>query len=98
MAVGGRNMDKLEKLADEIGGLTVQCDITSMAEIRSSVTMIIEEFGQLDTATVINLTSSSIPEGQEFSQAVYGVQGITQAVLGPASVGQGVMAATTPTG
>ena len=50
VAVGGRNMDELQKLADEIGGLAVQCDITSMAEIRSSVDTIIEEFGQLDVA------------------------------------------------
>ena len=50
VAVGGRNMDELQKLADEIGGLAVQCDITSMAEIRSSVDTIIEEFGQLDIA------------------------------------------------
>lgn len=50
VAVGGRNMDELQKLAGEIGGLAVQCDITSMAEIRSSVDTIIETFGQLDIA------------------------------------------------
>lgn len=50
VAVGGRNMGELQKLADEIGGLAVRCDITSMADIRSSVSTIIEAFGQLDIA------------------------------------------------
>ncbi len=50
VAVGGRNMDELQRLADEIGGLAVSCDITSMTEIQSSVDTIVETFGQLDIA------------------------------------------------
>jgi NAD(P)-dependent dehydrogenase (short-subunit alcohol dehydrogenase family) len=54
VAVGGRHMDELQSLADEIGGMAVKCDITSMDDIRSSVDAIIENFGKLDIA--INCT------------------------------------------
>ena len=54
VAVGGRHMDELQSLADEIGGIAVKCDITSMDDIRSSVDTIIENFGKLDIA--INCT------------------------------------------
>jgi len=50
VAVGGRNMAELEKVADEIGGLAVRCDITRIAEIRSSIDTILDNFGHLHIA------------------------------------------------
>jgi len=50
VAVGGRHMAELQRLADDIGGLAVRCDITDMDEIRRSIDTILEDFGQLDIA------------------------------------------------
>jgi len=50
VAVGGRHMDELERLADEIGGLAVHCDITRMDDIKGATDRILEKFGQLDIA------------------------------------------------
>lgn len=50
VAVGGRNMDVLEALAKEIGGIAVQCDITSRADIEAAVASCNKENGKLDIA------------------------------------------------
>lgn len=50
VAVGGRNMDILGALADEIGGMAVKCDITSKADIEKSVADITQAYGPLDIA------------------------------------------------
>ncbi|MFK8021729.1 MAG: SDR family NAD(P)-dependent oxidoreductase [Pseudomonadales bacterium] len=50
VVVGGRNMSVLESLASDIGGLAVQCDITSKSDIEQAVDASIAKYGQLDIA------------------------------------------------
>ena len=42
VAVGGRHPDELARLAGEIGGMAVTCDITKMEDIKSSVQAIMD--------------------------------------------------------
>ena len=46
--VGGRHMDVLGELADEIQGLAIECDITRMDDIKHSVTTIKSNYSKLD--------------------------------------------------
>ncbi|MDG1986734.1 MAG: SDR family oxidoreductase, partial [Halieaceae bacterium] len=48
--VGGRHMDVLGELADEINGLAIECDITRMGDIKHSVTTIKSTYSKLDIA------------------------------------------------
>ena len=48
--VGGRHMDVLGELADEISGLAIECDITRMEDIKHSVTTIKSTYSKLDIA------------------------------------------------
>ena len=48
--VGGRHMDVLGELADEIQGLAIECDITRMEDIKHSVTTIKSNYSKLDIA------------------------------------------------
>ena len=50
VVVGGRNLDELQRFADDINGSAIYCDITSMADIKNSVSTIIERHGALDIA------------------------------------------------
>lgn len=50
VAVSGRNMDALGTLADDIGGMAIQCDITSKADIEKAVATVNEAYGPLDIA------------------------------------------------
>ena len=50
VVVGGRHADELERLAGEIGGMAVTCDITKMEDIKSSVGAIMNAHGKLDIA------------------------------------------------
>ncbi|MEL0307670.1 MAG: SDR family oxidoreductase, partial [Halieaceae bacterium] len=50
VAVGGRHADELEWLAGEIGGMAVTCDITKMADIKSSIGAIMDAHGKIDIA------------------------------------------------
>ncbi len=50
VAVGGRHQSELDRLADEIDGMAVPCDITNMDQIRSSIESILDLHGHLDIA------------------------------------------------
>lgn len=50
VAVGGRDAAKLGQLAADVDGYAVECDITSMDDIKRSVESIIDRYGQLDIA------------------------------------------------
>jgi NAD(P)-dependent dehydrogenase (short-subunit alcohol dehydrogenase family) len=50
VAVGGRHPEELARLADEIGGMAVTCDITKMEDIKSSVQAIMDAHGKIDIA------------------------------------------------
>ena len=43
------------------------------------------------SAAAIGVTSGPVSEGEEFAPAVVGVQGVKEAVLGPASMGEGIL-------
>jgi NAD(P)-dependent dehydrogenase (short-subunit alcohol dehydrogenase family) len=50
VAVGGRHAEELEWLAGEIEGMAVTCDITKMADIKSSIQAILDAHGKIDVA------------------------------------------------
>ena len=50
VVVGGRNLEELERLAGEINGTAIYCDITSIGDIKDSVSTTIERYGALDIA------------------------------------------------
>jgi NAD(P)-dependent dehydrogenase (short-subunit alcohol dehydrogenase family) len=50
VAVGGRHPEELARLAGEIGGMAVTCDITKMEDIKSSVQAIMDAHGKIDIA------------------------------------------------
>ena len=43
------------------------------------------------SAPAVGISSGAVSEGEEFAQVVVGVQGVTQALLGSASLGQGML-------
>ena len=43
------------------------------------------------SAPIIGIASGAVPEGEEFAPVVVRVQGITKALLGAASMGQGLL-------
>ena len=50
VAVGGRHKNELDRLAHEIDGMAVDCDITNRDQIRSSIQSIIDLHAHLDVA------------------------------------------------
>ena len=50
VAVGGRHSEELELLAGEIGGMAVSCDITKMADIKASISSIMDAHSKIDIA------------------------------------------------
>ncbi len=54
LALAARSADKLQALADELGGeeraLAITCDVTEWADQEAMVTQVLERFGQLDVA------------------------------------------------
>ena len=48
-------------------------------------------YADRDTAAAIGISSGAVSEGEEFAPAVVGVQVVTQAILGSASMGQGIL-------
>ena len=50
VAIGGRHPEELNRLADEIGGMAVTCDITKMDDIKSSIQAIMDAHGKIDIA------------------------------------------------
>ena len=68
VAVGGRHPDELARLANEIGGMAVNCDITTMEDIKSSVQSIIDAHGKIDIA--VNATGVGLlTQFEETSEA-----------------------------
>jgi NAD(P)-dependent dehydrogenase (short-subunit alcohol dehydrogenase family) len=50
VVVGARSMGPLQKLADKIGGLAVQCDAASEADVQALAQAALDTYGQLDIA------------------------------------------------
>ena len=48
-------------------------------------------YADWDPAAVIDISSGAVSEGEEFAQVVVGIQGVTEEVLGSASMGQGLL-------
>jgi NADP-dependent 3-hydroxy acid dehydrogenase YdfG len=50
VVLAARSEDKLEALADEIGGLAVRCDVTEWADQEALVERALAEYGRIDVA------------------------------------------------
>jgi NAD(P)-dependent dehydrogenase (short-subunit alcohol dehydrogenase family) len=50
LVVAGRDKSELERLADDLGGLAVPCDITAEADLAALATAAVERFGGVDIA------------------------------------------------
>jgi NADP-dependent 3-hydroxy acid dehydrogenase YdfG len=50
VVLAARSEDKLQALADEIGGLAVRCDVTEWEDQQRLVQRALDEFGQIDVA------------------------------------------------
>ena len=50
VVLAARSEDKLQALADEIGGLAVRCDVTEWEDQQNLVQRALEEYGQIDVA------------------------------------------------
>ena len=48
-------------------------------------------YADRDTAAAIGISSGAVSEGEEFAQVVVRVQGVKEAVLGSASMGEGLL-------
>lgn len=61
VVVAGRNMEELQRFADEIGGFTVRCDITRRDDVVAMVAQAKEKLGRLDIA--VNATGWGLLTG-----------------------------------
>ena len=50
VVLAARSEDKLQALADEIGGLAVRCDVTEWEDQQNLVRRALDEYGQIDVA------------------------------------------------
>src|SRR4051794_11104421 len=50
VVLAARSEDKLQALADEIGGLAVRCDVTEWADQEALVERALDEYGRIDVA------------------------------------------------
>jgi len=54
LVLAARSLDRLEALADELGGrhraIAVECDVTDWADQQAAVTVALEQFGRIDAA------------------------------------------------
>jgi NADP-dependent 3-hydroxy acid dehydrogenase YdfG len=50
VVLAARSEDKLQALADEIGGLAVRCDVTEWEDQQNLVQRALDEYGQIDVA------------------------------------------------
>ncbi len=54
LVLAARSLDKLESLANELGGsdkaVAVECDVTEWADQQAAITVAVEHFGRLDAA------------------------------------------------
>src|SRR5688572_18302238 len=50
LVLAARSEDKLEALADEVGGLAVRCDVTEWADQEALVKRTLDEYGRIDVA------------------------------------------------
>jgi NADP-dependent 3-hydroxy acid dehydrogenase YdfG len=48
LVLGARSLDKLEALAQEVGGIAVRCDVTEYADVEGMVERARTEFGRID--------------------------------------------------
>jgi NAD(P)-dependent dehydrogenase (short-subunit alcohol dehydrogenase family) len=59
VVVTARRVDRLEKLAAELGGLAVECDVTDDDAVASMVAAAIDRFGQIDV--LVNNAGVGVP-------------------------------------
>jgi NADP-dependent 3-hydroxy acid dehydrogenase YdfG len=50
LVLAARSEDKLQALADEVGGLAVRCDVTEWADQEALVKRTLDEYGRIDVA------------------------------------------------
>jgi NADP-dependent 3-hydroxy acid dehydrogenase YdfG len=50
LVLAARSEDKLQALADEVGGLAVRCDVTEWADQEALVKRALDEYGRIDVA------------------------------------------------
>ena len=50
VVLAARSEDKLQALADEVGGLAVRCDVTEWADQEALVKRTLDEYGRIDVA------------------------------------------------
>ena len=66
VVVIGRRTAEIERVAGEIGGLAVACDVTSPASVRAAIAAAVERYGRLDS--VVNnaaITGADLDEDDE---------------------------------
>jgi NAD(P)-dependent dehydrogenase (short-subunit alcohol dehydrogenase family) len=77
LVVSGRNAAELRALAEEIGGVAIGCDITSLADIERLVAQTTEHLGGLDVAVDcvgLNLGKPFLETTEDDLQRLYDVQ------------------------
>jgi NADP-dependent 3-hydroxy acid dehydrogenase YdfG len=60
VVVSARRLDRLERLAEEIGGLAIEADVTDRDQAFGAVQRAVEETGRLDTKFGVNAFSESL--------------------------------------